>query len=301
MARFSQKIRALFVTHTTGIESVNSSPTPISLLRALAKAEKRPVRSVNMYDPDVCGDFDLNAAIEGAEPPPDRLRYEVRLPVAERRFAIRASDRYLAIEVRGDFAAGLFSINRPSTFMASFYGEMRTSPPVGEHPVYVRNDDPEPPALQQPGVREAILALRLEPDESLRVYANGISAYLRPRPQQPLIEILQLLANLADQLPADEKRPLPLRELPDQFRPLIPLIRKWGIGDDADRTERLAQASRRQLQALVRRVSPLFESINAYLDTFDDNVPEAAAALGSLAEAAAEAKWILEASDSGAP
>jgi hypothetical protein len=76
---------------------------------------------------------------------------------------------------------------------------------------------------------------------------------------------------------------------------LIPLIRKWGITDDAERTERLERASRRQLQVLVRRVSPLFESINAYLDGFGEDVSAAAAALGALAEAAAEAKFILEA------
>lgn len=277
---------------------MNPPPTPISLLRALAKAEKRPVRSVNVYDPDVCGDFDLNAALEGAAPPPDRFRHEVRLSVAERRFAIRASDRYLAIDVRGDFAAGVFSINRPSMLIA-FYGEIRKSLAIGEHPVYTRRNDPEPPALQRLGVREAILALRLEPDEIVNVYANGVSACLRPRPQQPIVDILQLLAKLANELPADESRPPPLSELPSEFRPLIPLIRKWGIGDDADRTERLERASRRQLQNLVRRVTPLFESIDAYLDGFGDNVSCAAAALGSLAQAAVEAKLILEAPDSG--
>jgi hypothetical protein len=276
---------------------VTPPPTPISLLRALAKAEKRPVRSVNVYDPDVCGDFDLNAALEGAEPPPDRFRHEVRLSVAERRFAIRASDRYLAIDVRGDFSAGLFSINRPSMLIA-FYGEIRRSLAIGEHSVYTRHNDPDPPALQRPGVREAILALRLEPDEIVNVYGNGVSVCLRPRPQQPLIGILQLLAKLANELPADESRPVPLGELPSEFRPLIPLIRKWGIGDDADRTERLERASRRQLQTLVRRVSPLFQSINAYLDDCSGNGSYAAAALGSLAQAAVEAKLILEAPDS---
>ena len=251
------------------------------------------MRSVNIYDSDVCGDFDFKEAFEGAEPPADRLRYEVRLPVDNRRFAIRANDRYLAIEVRGDFAAGLFSINRPSAFMA-FYGEMRKSSPVGEHPVYIHLNDPEPAALQQAAVREAIHALRLEPDESLKVYRNGITAYLRPRSQQPVIESLKLLAKLANELPVDETKPLPLRELPDQFRQLIPLVRKWGIGDDADRTERLERASRRQLQALVRRVSPSLEAINAYLDGFTEHIPEAATALGSLAEATIEAKLILQ-------
>ena len=57
-----------------------------------------------MYDPDVCGDVDLNEpfseAFEGAAPPPDGLRCELRLPVAQRRFAIRASGRQLQVLVR---------------------------------------------------------------------------------------------------------------------------------------------------------------------------------------------------------
>lgn len=248
-----------------------------------------------MYDSDVCGDFELSEAFGDTEPPADRLRFEVRLSVDDRRFAIRANDRYLAIQVRGDFAAGLFSINRPSTFMA-FYGEMRKCSPIGEHAVYIYLNDPEPATLQQAAVRDTILALRLGPDESLRVYRNGISAYLRPGLQRPIIDVLKLLGKLADELPADETRPLPLRELPGQFRRLIPLIRKWGISDDADRTERLERASRRQLQALVRGVSPSLVAINAYLDGFTEPIPEAAAALGSLAETATEAELILQTS-----
>ena len=46
-----------------------------------------------------------------------------------------------------------------------------------------------------------------------------------------LSRIPELLAKLADELPVEETSPLPLRELPDQFRPLKPLIRKWGISD----------------------------------------------------------------------
>lgn len=165
---------------------------------------------------------------------------------------------------------------------------------VGQHPVYVHLNDTEPAALQQAVVREAILDLRLNPEESLRVYGNGISAYLRPRPQPPVTEILRLLARLAHVLPVHETKPLPLHDLPDQFRPLIPLIRRWGISDDADRAERLERASRRQLQALVRRVSPSHGAINAYLDGVTEHTPEAATALGALAEAAAEATLILQ-------
>ena len=86
---------------------------------------------------------------------------------------------------------------------------------------------------------------------------------------------LKVLAKLADLLPADKAEPLLLTDLPRGFHPLIPLIR-------------------RQLQAFVRKVSPFFDAIDAYLDGFGDNVPDAGAALGSLAEAAAEAKLMLE-------
>lgn len=254
-----------------------------------------------MYDPDVCGEFKLAEALEGTEPPPDRLRYEVRLPFAERRFAVRASDRYLAIEVRGDFAGGLFSVNRQSRLITFFHGEMRNSTSIGNHAVFVPHKDEDPPAVHRPEVREAILDLHLASDESLTVYGNGISAYVRPRLQRHLTDILTALAKLADELPPGETKPVPLNDLPPEFRPLIPLIRKWGISDDADRTERLGGATRRQLQALVRRVSPMFVPINTYLAGFSDEVPAAAAALGSLAEAAAEARLILEkAPDSGA-
>jgi hypothetical protein len=56
------------------------------------------------------------------------------------------------------------------------------------------------------------------------------------------------------------------------------MIRKWAMSDDADRTERLERGSRRELQALVRRVSPLFDAINMYLEGFPDSLP---VALGS--------------------
>ena len=274
--------------------SVSNDLSPISQLRALARGEKRPVRSVNMYDPDICVEFNLADALHNAEPPPDWLRKELRVSFADRRFVIRANDRYLAIEVRGDFATNMFSINRPSRFMAFFYGEMRKSFSLGSHPVFVLRNDVDPRVLHHPEVRAAILALCLESDESLKIYRHGISVYLRPRPNRPLTEALNTLAKLANELPPDETKPLPLNDLPEQFRPLLPLIRKWGISDDPDRAELLEASSRRQLDALVRRVRPLFEAINEYLDGFADNVPASAAALGSLAEAVAEAELILK-------
>ena len=47
---------------------------------------------------------------------------------------------------------------------------------------------------------------------------------------------------------------------------------------------------RPSLRELIYKVVPLFDSINTYLHSFEDNIPEAAIALQTLAESAAEAQ-----------
>jgi hypothetical protein len=78
-----------------------------------------------------------------------------------------------------------------------------------------------------------------------------------------------------------------LTELPEQFHPLIPLIERWAISDDAQRSAAMAGASDEDKRALLAAVAPQFDAIDAYLDEHDDL--EVAAYLGTLAEAAAEA------------
>lgn len=166
--------------------------------------------------------------LQGVEPPPDRLRYEVSLPFAKHRFAIRANDRYLAIQVRGDFAAGLCAINRPSHSISTYHGEMRSSIPVRSHPVFVPLKSTDPPFLQLEEVRNAILALRLEVDESLAFYGNGISAYIRPRADRHLTDVLTSLAKLASALPPYVTEPLAFTDLPAQFPSANPTDQKVG-------------------------------------------------------------------------
>ena len=273
-----------------------NDPSPIGQLRALAKAAKRPVRRVNMFDPDVCDEFTIEEALANAEPPPDRLRYEVRLSVAEQRFVLRASDRYLTIKIVGAFDVGTFSVNRSSRCITFFHGEMKQRTPVGSHPVFAPPNSPDPAVLELARVREAILALGLGADEGLRFYGTSVSAILRPGPQRHVSEVLPGLGRLADGLPQHREEALSFADLPEPFHPLIPLIKRWGIADDDARSERMGKASRKQLQALVKRLSPFFGPINDYLDSFGDRVPESAAALGALAEAASEARLILNGS-----
>jgi hypothetical protein len=81
--------------------------------------------------------------------------------------------------------------------------------------------------------------------------------------------------------------------LPEALRPLVPLLAKWAIDDDDERSWKLRRCTRSTRQKLVDAVVPLLSAIDNFLDTFGANPPEEACALGSLAQAALEAQSLL--------
>ena len=75
----------------------------------------------------------------------------------------------------------------------------------------------------------------------------------------------------------------------------MPLIREWAVGDDEERSGRLAEASDEALRGLRDAPHGQWDAINAYLDeniTGDD--PYEAIVLGYFSEAAMEARLLLE-------
>jgi hypothetical protein len=90
--------------------------------------------------------------------------------------------------------------------------------------------------------------------------------------------------------------------LPDELQPLAPLIRKYGVADDVERSEQLAKASTKELQELSAAAEPHWDAINAHLD--ENMSPpgphqDMALALDSFSQAAMEAQ--LEVQNRGAP
>ena len=65
-------------------------------------------------------------------------------------------------------------------------------------------------------------------------------------------------------------------------------------GDDTVRSDRIASATHEDLRELVEVVSPELQAIDAFIDSIGEPLPDEAALLGSLAEAALEAKHELE-------
>ncbi|HEU5298450.1 MAG TPA: hypothetical protein VFW08_03050 [bacterium] len=86
-------------------------------------------------------------------------------------------------------------------------------------------------------------------------------------------------------------------QVPVELRNLIPLAEQWGIGDDVIRSDVLAKASVEEKRALVKAVSPRYDQINAWLDTFDPDTQQMSDEMAEFmftAEASEEALAELE-------
>ncbi len=81
--------------------------------------------------------------------------------------------------------------------------------------------------------------------------------------------------------PSSESRSeLSAANVPEHLRDLLPLAKKWGIGDDVKRAEALKRASRDELVALRGAVQTHGAAITQWLDSFGSGavMPDEAAA-----------------------
>jgi hypothetical protein len=267
----------------------------VGVLKAFAKRHRARVSGFNLHDPNVCtSTFDWREGFDSRPVPSDRFRHRLKMKRGGVPIEIYSNDRFIQVSARGGSGSELpFSINRPDRIV--LLKRRCQIPGAKRWRVYVASGARVPPALRHQRVRKAIDRLDLGPHDSLHVYANGLTVYVRPGSIERVAGVVAGVASLAKILKLKETPATPFSDLPEKFRPLIRLIRTWSNSDDLERSERMEKAPRQRLQRLVDEVEPHFRSINAYLDSFtDDALSESAAALGMLAEAAAEARLILE-------
>lgn len=81
--------------------------------------------------------------------------------------------------------------------------------------------------------------------------------------------------------------------LPDSLRPLIPLLAKWAISDDDERSRKLRRCTQSTRQRLITGVIPLLPEIDKYLGSFAENPTGEACEFGDLAQAALEAQSLI--------
>jgi hypothetical protein len=148
--------------------------------------------------------------------------------------------------------------------------------------------------LASPSLTLALAALRLKEAESLHIYRNGPVLYFKPESPDEVLSAEETLCDLVQKLPSFDGG-VNFDGLPPELKKLTPLIREWAEPDDELRSELLERKLESVLRKFVAAVEPHIPSINEYLDSFREEAsPEAAAALGRLAECASEARLILE-------
>jgi hypothetical protein len=93
-----------------------------------------------------------------------------------------------------------------------------------------------------------------------------------------------------------------LDRLPEDLRPLAPMIRRWAVAEGEDRDRRLEQASTEELADFWLAVSPQLPAINAYLEqAIEGQETNEAIVLAATAEAALEASGVIERRTGAAP
>lgn len=271
---------------------------PLGIMRELAKRFQGRISSINLQDANVCTwthppGRSWESTIVSGEPFSKQLRY------AHRGHKIRmfANRYFLNAEVTGSFAMEHLSINKKNenNFMLKAAAEALrinekqycTFTKSGTLTARHRN------LFARAEFKAFVRELDLHDRESLHFAADSTSVYFEHPSFSRVTNAIESLINLADSIEEPEEE-LDLSVLPVQFHPLIPLIKKWAIGDDSDREDFLAAAPAPVLRILIDEVDPYLKVIDSYLDSFREGPPtEQAAALGRLAESALEAKQHL--------
>lgn len=271
------------------------SANPVVLLETLAKQYGKSVREMNLFDANVCNSpCDPDHPWEHLPLPGDIFRHKVNITFAAHKIRLRANGEFVVVEVPGNLDVDVLSINRQDkVFQLERYPFNIPSFPSLE--IFASNtDDNLRQFLASPILSLALSTLRLKQDESLHIYRNGPVLYLKPASPDEVLSAVKTLCDLVESLPPFDDS-VDFEGLPAKFKKLFPLIREWAQPDDEIRSELLEQKSEAVLRKFVAAVEPHIPSINEYLDSFREQAPpEAAVALGRLAECATEARLILE-------
>lgn len=250
----------------------------ISALRAIAEAFGSRMRKKRVYLED------------GSV-----LTQSLRATFREHKIELLANDNLVLADVEaryGEFK--LLKINeRPSKYR--FGNTAATiSASAAEHTV--RTIDGKLSRAQAELIASGVLSrlierINLQTDEELNISQGLVRAYLRLATAERLMSFINAVMEV---MPHEESgRYNEIKQLPEELQALIPLLPKWAIDDDEERTRKVRRCSPSTRQKLVDTVVPLLPEINQFLDGFGKNPPEAVCALGSLAQAAVEAQMLL--------
>jgi hypothetical protein len=269
-----------------------------SIVKNLAKQFRGKRKILNCFDANVCkSDFQPTRPHETKHLPGDLFEFEVRFQSGRQKFCASANNEFVSLALRlGDVVCSpVFTINRIDRVML-----MKT--PVNKaKQLSVQAYASDSTSAEAVGTwlsgaanLECIRSFSLGDKDSLHVYANHLNVYLHQPSQDKVAATLSRLEQLVSHLHLKSEDVVDFSTLPEQFWQLKPLMEKWAVSDDQERSILVDEASQQTLKKLVQLVSPHMEAINKFLDSFGSRpLSEAAILLGTLAECATEAKLRL--------
>jgi len=269
----------------------------LTVLNELRKRLDGRIRSITLYDGNVCSwTHPPDRTWESIPVSGDPLSKQLMCAYRGRKIKLFANRQFLNTQVAGCFGVSYLSINRKNANNPLLRPSENVVMANKEYPTFTKSgmlSAIQKDLLAKVDLLTMIRALDMQARESIHFAEDCVSLYCDQPSLSRAMNALESLIDLAESVNASPQGP-DLERLPDQFRPLVPLIGKWAIGDDLDREDLLVSSPGSVLQELVDTVEPYLKSIDAYLDSFIKQPPsEEAAALGRLAECAAEAKMRL--------
>jgi hypothetical protein len=279
--------------------------TELTKLREFARRLNGKLSQCEVYDANICTtrttpDRPWELLPVSGEPFLKRVRFAVR----GRRAVLLANSTYIQVTANGTFASRPFAINAKQK--VAFRSEFAEFLSVGgeRYPVFTedgRVSSDQKYILSQHALASLVEQTGLEEGESLHFNRGEISFYLKHPDNDRISGAIDRVIELADGVEIAREEPS-LEGLPPQFHPIIPMLKKWALPDDSERSDLLATAPEAVLRSLIDEVLPYLGEIDKYLESFRGGAPtEPAAALGWLAECALEARDLLEGRDGPGP
>ncbi len=273
----------------------------VNSLKTIARILGKGTSSLNLIDPQVArSPWDWRDSLSNKPRPSDLFSRKLSFKVQKYRVTIRVNDEYLVSDVTGAFGSKVicsfvnYNIHASSRKLGanSLCRELGCKVYIGSIP----NADSTISFLRNPSSQDLVKALHLSKRESLHIGNGCASLYIQRFVCDDVLKALDILYKLLDLIPSIEEASINYQDLPEEFHKLIPWIKRWGICDDNERSEKIGKASSNALTKLVDAVEPEFSAISTYLDSFTTAKPltEQAILLGALAEGASEAKLLLK-------
>jgi hypothetical protein len=272
----------------------------INSLKTIARKLGKGTSSLNLIDPQVArSSLDWRDSLSREPTPSDFFSRKLSFKANGFRVMLRVNDEFLVADVRGAFGNSVVCsfVNNKVFEPSRAPGSNSLCKAIGCK-VYI---GPIPYAestllyLLNTSFQNCVKALHLSEKESLHIGDGYASLYLQRFVCEDVLKALDILYQLLALIPSAEKASINYHDLPEDFHKLIPWIKRWGICDDNERSDKISKASSNALVKLVDAVEPEFSAINTYLDSFQNTpLTEQAILLGALAEGTSEAKLLLK-------